>query len=65
VCATGRWKPDTPDDIGVSVHDRILMHIIAGATDEQLAAGRRPFAPYWRVVGNDVGWSRYGRDTRS
>ena len=29
----------------------ILLHIVAGATEEQLSAGRRPTAPYWRVVG--------------
>ena len=28
----------------------ILLHIVAGAAEEQLAAGRRPVAPYWRVV---------------
>jgi len=29
----------------------IFLHIVAGAAEEQLAAGRRPVAPYWRVVG--------------
>lgn len=29
----------------------ILLHIVAGATEDRLAAGRRPLAPYWRVVG--------------
>jgi len=28
----------------------ILLHIVAGAAEEQLAAGRHPVAPYWRVV---------------
>ena len=28
----------------------ILLHIVAGAAEEQLAAGKRPVAPYWRVV---------------
>ena len=28
----------------------ILLHIVAGAAEEQLHAGRRPVAPYWRVV---------------
>jgi hypothetical protein len=28
----------------------ILLHIVAGATEEQIAAGKRPLAPYWRVV---------------
>lgn len=29
----------------------ILLHIVAGATEERLTAGGRPTAPYWRVVG--------------
>jgi hypothetical protein len=28
----------------------ILLHIVAGAAEEQLAAGKRPAGPYWRVV---------------
>jgi len=28
----------------------ILLHIVAGAAEEQLAAGKRPVGPYWRVV---------------
>lgn len=28
----------------------ILLHIVAGAAEEQLVAGKRPVAPYWRVV---------------
>jgi hypothetical protein len=28
----------------------ILLHILAGASEELLSAGRRPTAPYWRVV---------------
>jgi hypothetical protein len=28
----------------------IFLSIIAGSAEEQLAAGRRPVAPYWRVV---------------
>jgi alkylated DNA nucleotide flippase Atl1 len=31
----------------------IFLSIIAGAAEEQLAAGKRPVAPYWRVVGED------------
>jgi hypothetical protein len=31
----------------------ILLHIVAGAAEEQLSAGHRPVAPYWRVVGED------------
>jgi hypothetical protein len=29
----------------------IVLHIVAGATEERLTAGGRPTAPYWRVVG--------------
>lgn len=28
----------------------ILLHIVAGASEERLAAGKRAIAPYWRVV---------------
>ncbi len=28
----------------------ICLSIVAGAAEEQIAAGRRPVAPYWRVV---------------
>jgi hypothetical protein len=28
----------------------IFLSIIAGSAEEQLAAGKRPVAPYWRVV---------------
>ena len=28
----------------------IFLNILAGATEEALAEGRRPVAPYWRVV---------------
>jgi hypothetical protein len=28
----------------------ILIHIVAGAAEEELAAGRRATAPYWRLV---------------
>ena len=28
----------------------IFLHIVAGAAEAQVAAGRRPVAPYWRVV---------------
>lgn len=31
----------------------ICLSIVAGAAEEQLGAGRRPVAPYWRVVGRD------------
>jgi len=32
----------------------IFLNILAGAAEEALAAGRRPVAPYWRVV-DDAG----------
>ncbi len=28
----------------------ILLHIVAGAAEEQIAQGKRPLAPWWRVV---------------
>lgn len=28
----------------------IFLSIVAGAAEEQIAAGKRPVAPYWRVV---------------
>jgi hypothetical protein len=31
----------------------IFFNIIAGAAEEQLAAGQSPVAPYWRVVRDD------------
>jgi hypothetical protein len=31
----------------------ICLSIVAGAAEEQIAAGRRPVAPYWRVVEAD------------
>ncbi len=31
----------------------ICLSIVAGAAEEQIAAGRRPVAPYWRVVEED------------
>jgi len=31
----------------------ILLHIVAGAAEEQIRAGKRPIAPYWRVVGEE------------
>lgn len=31
----------------------IFLSIIAGAAEEEIAAGRRPVAPYWRVVRSD------------
>jgi hypothetical protein len=31
----------------------IFLNIIAGAAEEQIANGRRPVAPYWRVIQED------------
>ena len=31
----------------------IFLNILAGAAEEQLRAGRRPVAPYWRVIEED------------
>lgn len=31
----------------------IFFNIVAGATEDDLAAGRTPLAPYWRVVRDD------------
>lgn len=31
----------------------IFLNIIAGANEEAVAAGRRPVAPWWRVIGPD------------
>ncbi len=31
----------------------ILLSIVAGAAEEQLASGERPVAPYWRLVEED------------
>jgi hypothetical protein len=31
----------------------IFINIIAGAAEEDIAAGRQPVAPYWRVVRDD------------
>ena len=31
----------------------IFLNIIAGAAEEQLAAGQPPLAPYWRVILDD------------
>jgi hypothetical protein len=31
----------------------IFFNIVAGATEDDLAAGRKPLAPYWRLVRDD------------
>ena len=33
----------------------IFLSILAGATEEAIASGRRPVAPYWRVVDDSGG----------
>jgi len=40
-------------DITCPMTTGIFLNIIAGAAEEQIAAGKRPVAPYWRVVGDD------------
>ena len=40
-------------DITCPMTTGIFLSILAGAAEEQLAAGKRPVAPYWRVVGDD------------
>jgi 6-O-methylguanine DNA methyltransferase, DNA binding domain len=37
-------------DLACPLMTGILFNIIAGAAEEQLAAGETPLAPYWRVV---------------
>lgn len=40
-------------DVTCPMTTGILLNILAGAAEEQLATGRRPVAPYWRVVEED------------
>lgn len=40
-------------DVTCPMTTGIFLSIIAGAAEEQLAGGKRPVAPYWRVVGED------------
>lgn len=40
-------------DVTCPLTTGIFLNIIAGAAEEQLAQGRRPAAPYWRVVEED------------
>ena len=37
-------------DLACPLMSGIFFNIIAGAAEEQLAAGEKPVAPYWRVV---------------
>jgi hypothetical protein len=40
-------------DVTCPLTTGIFLNILAGAAEEQIAAGRRPLAPYWRVVEED------------
>jgi len=40
-------------DIACPLMTGIFYNIIAGAAEDQLAAGQSPLAPYWRVVRED------------
>lgn len=40
-------------DVTCPLTTGIFLNILAGAAEEQLAEGRRPLAPYWRVVEED------------
>ena len=46
-----RLAARTGADITCPMITGIFLSIIAGAAEEQLGAGKRPVAPYWRVVG--------------
>ncbi len=48
-----RLAARTGADVTCPMTTGIFLSIIAGAAEEQLAAGKRPVAPYWRVVGED------------
>ena len=48
-----RLAARTGADITCPMTTGIFLSIIAGAAEEQLAAGKRPVAPYWRVVGDN------------
>lgn len=37
-------------DVTCPLTTGIFLSILAGAAEEQIAAGKRPVAPYWRVV---------------
>jgi hypothetical protein len=40
-------------DLACPLMTGIFFNIIAGAAEEQLAAGHSPIAPYWRVIRDD------------
>lgn len=40
-------------DVTCPMTTGIFLNIIAGAAEEQLGAGQRPVAPYWRVIRED------------
>jgi hypothetical protein len=48
-----RLAARTGADVTCPMTTGIFLSIIAGAAEEQLAAGKRPVAPYWRVVGDN------------
>jgi len=48
-----RLAPRAGADVTCPMTTGILLSINAGAAEEQIAAGKRPVAPYWRVVGED------------
>jgi hypothetical protein len=48
-----RLAARTGADVTCPMTTGIFLSIIAGAAEEQLATGKRPVAPYWRVVGEN------------
>ena len=42
-------------DLSCPMTTGIFLSILAGATEEAIASGRRPIAPYWRVVDDSGG----------
>ncbi len=44
-------------DLACPMTTGIFLSILAGATEEAIALGRRPVAPYWRVVDESGGLS--------
>ena len=45
-----RLAAEAGADFACPMTTGIFLNIVAGATEEALAEGRRPLAPYWRVV---------------
>ena len=46
----GRLARESGADLTCPMTTGIFLSILAGATEEAIAEGRRPIAPYWRVV---------------